>query len=330
MKRKIQRILSCLVTFLLITGLVYRLGRLVRPVDTDIAFNVIESFHELPPDSVEVIGYGSSIMWRGLDVMELYEKYGIGAYNYGCNWQHINTTSLFLQDSLRTQSPKVAVIETFLAGRVLEDTDITGEIYYTRGIPDFEGKQEYLKQCFGNDKERYLSYYMPLCAFHDNWVNLSEQSFSDDVDGSYFQSTMGYLPLTEVTPVTLWDPATFQQIPLDEEAVAALDEIVRICRENQVEILFYTSPRHGEDVFCNAMKEYASEHGYYYLNLHEKVEEIGIDSETDFSDENHLNDKGAAKVADYLGVFIVNHYDVTDMRTIEDNLWESKIKSGKE
>lgn len=49
----------------------------------------------MPENTIEVIGYGSSRMWRGLAPIEMYEAYGIGAYNYGCNWQHINTTELF-------------------------------------------------------------------------------------------------------------------------------------------------------------------------------------------------------------------------------------------
>ena len=83
--------------------------------------------------------------------MEMYRKYGIGAYNYGCNWQYLNTTLLFLLDSLRTQTPKVVCIDTYCVGVIELDTDMDGQIYYTRAIKDFEGKREYLKQCFGTD-----------------------------------------------------------------------------------------------------------------------------------------------------------------------------------
>lgn len=52
------------------------------------------------------------------------------------------------------------------------DVNLNGEICYTRGIRESKDKQDYLKQCFGTDKRRYLSYYIPLYAFHDNWVDL--------------------------------------------------------------------------------------------------------------------------------------------------------------
>lgn len=42
----------------------------------------------------------------------------------------------------------------------------------------------------------------------------------------------------------------------------------------------------------------------------------------DFCDKHHMTNSGATKVADYLGKYIVENYDVTDMRNVEGNLWE--------
>ena len=55
------------------------------------------------------------------------------------------------------------------------------------------------------------------------------------------------------------------------------------------------------------------------------MDEIGLNGETDFMDPNHLNSNGAKKVADFLGKYIVDHYDITDMRTIKGNLWEQNL-----
>ena len=126
----------------------------------------------MPENSFDVIACGSSHVYKGLNVNEMTERYGFSAYNYGCNWQFLNTTTLFFEDALRTQSPKVILIETFNVDKVHEDTDLNGEIYYTKGISDFKGKREYLAQCFGKNKDRYLSYYIPLLAFHETGQTL--------------------------------------------------------------------------------------------------------------------------------------------------------------
>ena len=41
-----------------------------------------------------------------------------------------------------------------------------GEIYYTTPIPESKYKRAYLKMCFENHIERYISYYFPLVAYH--------------------------------------------------------------------------------------------------------------------------------------------------------------------
>ena len=322
-----KNIVGTVVTIILTVVIIIWLGHVVRPVDTDSSISAIEVFHDLPKDSVEVIGYGSSHLWRGLYPMEMYEKYGIGAYNYGCNWQHINTTEMFIEDSFRTQSPKVILIETFRVNEVLEDTNMDGEIYYTRAIPAFDGKNSYLRQCFGNDRERFLSYYVPLCAFHDNWVNITTDNFRlSTQDPEYFHYTMGYIFTAGVTPVSIGDPNGFEQEELGDDAVSVLDRIVELCREKNTDIVFYTAPWQGEFPYGEAMKDYSVKNGCAYLNLFEYMDEIGLDCNSDFCDEGHLNHDGACKVSDFLGGYIKEHYDVSDMRSVPDNMWEHYLK----
>ena len=323
MKRRIKIVLSCMIVICIIAFVIDYVGRICVPEYTGDAFNTIEAFHNLPEDSVEVMVYGSSHAWKGLNCIEMYENYGIGAYNYGCNWQHINTTSLFFEDSLRTQSPKVILVETYLVNDVLSDIDMNGEIYYTRGISHFDAKSEYLEECFGNEYERYLSYYVPFVAFHSNWKNISRWSFANPTDSYDFTKSMGYLASSKVVDVTLPDYRTFEQKELCEKAIKVLDNMVKICRENDIEIIFYTVPYAGEYCYFDAMKEYAEENGCKYINLFEKMDEMGFDSSTDFQDAGHLNDSGARKVAKYLGKYISENYEVTDMRKIENNLWEN-------
>lgn len=314
--------MNFIATLALIVVGVTTLNHWVRPLDTDGAYQQIESFHSLPENSVEVIVYGSSYALRGLNTMEMYEKYGIGAYNYAYHWQRISTTKTFIADSFLTQKPKLAVIETSHAGLVLEDRDINAEIYYTRYLHNKEAVKPYLEKCFNGDAERYLSYYMPLCAFHDNWNSLTKQSIRPLSVGDGYLQHMGFTPSDTVCPVTLPDASALPQEAFSESALEDLNEIVELCEQNGVDILFYTVPYEGEYCWGDAMEEFAAEKGYPYLNLFEYVEEMEIDEERDFFDKGHLNTSGATKVANYLGSYIDEHYNLTDMRNMEGNLWE--------
>ena len=141
MAKKSAAILLCVV--LIFVG-VLALGHLTRPLGDDVAIANVENFHKLPENSIDVIVYGSSHAWRNVNVNEMYDKYGIGAYNYAANWQHLDTTWLFVHDSLATQTPKVALIEGMHINSNEFDTDMDGEIYYTTPIPESKYKRAYL------------------------------------------------------------------------------------------------------------------------------------------------------------------------------------------
>lgn len=329
MHRSIQKLLGSLLVLGCTAVLIWALGFLLRPVAADDSLAAIDAFHSIPKNSVEVIGYGSSHMQYGMDVMEMYEKYGIGAYNYGTHWQHINTTALFIEDSFETQSPKIAVVETFKAGMPLLNQDMNGEIYYTRRIKWVDGKPDYLKECLGENiweyKERYLSYFVPLAGFHDNWQTVTGFSLPDPALRERFVQSMGVGRHDNVYPVTIGKTSDFAQQALSPRALDALNRIVALCRAHGTQLIFYTAPMQEEYAYADALTEFAAENGCVYLNLYDRMDETGLDPETDFSDTEHLNSSGARKVADYLGAYIKANYEVTDMRTVPGNQWAAKL-----
>lgn len=315
------RVLLCAgLTAVLLRGLQY----VTRPVNVDHSISTIRAFHSLPENSIEVIGLGSSHIWRGLSPEKMYADYGIGCYNYGNNWQHINTTRLFLQDALKTQKPRVALVETYNVGGILRDCDMDGEIYYTRELTPSSAKDEYLQTCFGNNPERYFSYWFPLAAFHENWKTLESSSFRGlQSDVEYFLESMGGMQqFAEAVPAVLSDPDTFPEEELPGEVRRELDQIVGICRENDIDIVFFTVPYEGEYKYGDAMEKYAGSTGCSYLNLFDAAEETGIDPGTDFKDPTHLNRSGAEKVSDYLSRYLKENYELTDFRSVPGNLWE--------
>ena len=311
MKKLIKTTICILVTLALTVALVQYLGVRLDPPESSYALDAIDAFHSLPENSQDVIVYGSSHAWKDCDTRVMQDHWGLAAYNYGCNWQAINTTLLFLEDSFRTQSPKVVCIETYKAHYILKDTDMDGQIYYTRKIADSPGKRAYLKQCFGSDPTRYLSYYLPLTMFHDNWAEISDENFVAPAPQEFVKNA-GYMKHEGdlVEPCTAPDYANFPQNALPDESKEILDEILKLCRENGAQVIFFTAPLSYEYCYADAMAEYAGGKGVPYLNLFEHTEEMGLNWETDLRDTGHLNDKGAGKVADYLGRYIKENYEM--------------------
>lgn len=321
MIKKLAAVVLCLA--LIVFGFAL-LAHITRPVGDDVAIASIEAFHELPENSLDVIVYGSSHAWRNVNVNTMYDLYGIGAYNYACNWQHMNTTWLFFHDSLLTQSPKVVLIETFHVNSNLFDMDMDGEIYYTTAIPDSPYKREYLDMCFEGDISRYLSYYFPLFAYHENKINLTKESFmptSNDVD---FYDTKGFYPRDGVFVADVKDWTQMEDWVIGERSLEMLDDIVNTCHERGIEVVLFTAPWSTEEFqYFDVLQQYADEHDCAYINMFEHMADAGISEETDFCDPHHLNISGANKMAEYLGAYLKENYDLTDWRTVPGNMWEN-------
>ena len=307
MKKILTGLLGVVITASLILGLSNYLGYRLDPIYTQNSIDAIDAFHELPENSLDVIVYGSSHAWKGCDAAVMKENCGVEAYNYGCNWQALNTTLLFLEDSFRTQSPRIVLIDTFRVDNIKENADLDGEIYYTRRISSFEGKRKYLRQCFGHDIGKYINYYLPLTVFHENWTQITQENFQEP-DLQEWKDRRGYNASSEVKPFEIPDPAGFEQKELSERARKILDQMVEVSHENGAEVIFFTCPWAGEYCYSEAMEEYASAKDCVYLDLFQYMDEMGMDGETDLRDEGHLNDSGAAKVGTFLGDYITENY----------------------
>ena len=59
------------------------------------------------------------------------------------------------------------------------------------------------------------------------------------------------------------------------------------------------------------------------ITLYIKLIKDTIFVNSNFYDKGHLNDTGIIKVSNYLGRYIVEHYNLTDMRKIKNNIWQN-------
>ena len=285
MAKKLAAVLLCVV--LIFVG-VLALGHLTRPLGDDVAIANVENFHKLPENSIDVIVYGSSHAWRNVNVDEMYDKYGIGAYNYAANWQHLDTTWLFVHDSLATQTPKVALIEGVHVNSNEFDT------------------------------------YFPLMAYHENKNALTAESFGRSSNSVDFMDTMGFYPRDGVFVADVKDWTQMEDWVIGDRSLALMDDMVAALQEKGCQVVFWVAPWSTEEYqYFNVLQQYCEEHNCGYINMFEHMEDAGISAETDFCDPHHLNVSGATKMADYLGAYLKENYDLTDWREVPGNLWEN-------
>ena len=284
----------------------------LRPAGIETCMNAIRAYHSLPEDSVDVVIFGSSRAWRGLDTVLLHDEYGINAYNYGVNWQKINTTALFVKDALKQQSPKIAVVEVRNLSRSLKNKEFCGEIYYTRALSWNQELLNYLKRALNKSPVDILSYLFPVISTHNSWTDLVDGRTEGTLSVQELLENRGCVidrTVSRITPVTLGDNSKGKE--LKSSSRQYLDSIVETCREKGVQVIFYLTPCTGDYYYTEAMEKYAAENGCAYLDGFSFLHETGIDPETDYFDRVHLNGNGSRKLSSFLGEYITRNYELT-------------------
>lgn len=112
---------------------------------------------------------------------------------------------------------------------------------------------------------------------------------------------------------------------IGDRSLELMDDMVAAMQEKGCQVVFWVAPGPPEDVpsISTCCRNIARSTTGGYLNMFEHMEDAGISAETDFCDPHHLNVSGATKMADYLGAYLKENYDLTDWREVPGNLWEN-------
>ena len=269
------------------------------------------SLYAEPKNTVDVLILGSSHTLNGIDAVRLSEICGVNANNFAQSGQVLPQTYYALQEALRTQTPKLVVLDAY---KTVQDSliDSPATMHHTAdnmkpGLPKARMVYDLLPR---GERSEYL---FDVIAYHTRWKELTYADFAPpDVSAKGGQVLHGgYQPYEgwEVLNEDVTAPPAAVEIEY-------LDRIVALCREKRIEVLLvsvpFTTPEDDDlnrQAVLNGMADYASENGLPYLNLMHRTDEIGFDFWTDMADMYHVNERGMAKVTDYLGTYLTEHYD---------------------
>ena len=159
-------------------------------------------------------------------------------------------------------------------------------------------------------EEKFITYVFPLLRFHSRWSELKEEDFKY-IFNKPIVSQSGYLVNKGVQPVDkvpTGKPLADYNLP--EISYKYLDKMVKLCKENDVELILMKAPLlypYWYKEWDEQIKNYAKKNGLTYINYLNLTDEVGIDYSKDTYDGGlHLNVYGAEKMSRYFGKFLNN------------------------
>lgn len=278
---------------------------------------IINGFYEEEKNSIDVIFIGSSNCFCTINPMILYDKYGITAYDFASSSQPMNLSLLYLKEALKTQNPKVIVLEAnMLVGNGPESATESALRWGYTDIPFSFDKLRCIYQSLGKIDGEYISYVFPMLFYHNRWRELTKSDYTYFMENKW-NPTKGYLLTDEVSEsaVDFSDYELEGSAQPDEANLACLDEMLALCRKKNIPLMLFKSPRQEWYRFhTKAVEEIASARGIPYIDYNTLIDEIAINGATDFRDAEHLNNAGAAKVTEHMGAYLAEQYNLIDRR----------------
>ena len=318
-----------IVVFFLFIGIVFDgMSRIICAKFIGDSTTIVDGFYAEKRKDIDLVVIGSSNSFCTVDPLVLYEDYGIAAYDFGSSSQPMHISVLYLKEALRTQQPKVVALEVnMLTSDSITSRREAGLRWGYTNIPLSVDKLRCIYESVGAVNAEYFSYVFPVFRYHNRWKELTKSDYT------YFWQdktnyTKGYLETQAVseTPVNLTDYNFEGAAWFEEENIACLDEIAKLCKEKNAALLLFKSPKEGWHRYeTEAVRALADARGLQFVDFNELYSEgaLSLDMAADFRDAQHLNDFGAQKVTRYLGDYLKETYELPDRREdAHSNAWD--------
>lgn len=351
-------IFSVLFIAILVNTLAF-LAPLFRFEEDELSTGNLSTFYAQEKESVDVVFLGASSVYRFFMPTVMYEKYGITSLNYSSAGMPGEAMTGLIDEIIDVQNPKVIVVELRdyikWTERVKQE-DFDKEKWYeaqysyisriVNNIPVSKNRakvvHDTVPSLLGDDE---LDWQFEYLNTHNNWKDITFSDFKSyvskkisgekeviNLNGEYDGADYkGAIAVSAVDYNKEVDYSDFNETKeIEPERLKVLDNLIEKAKSVDTEILFLTTPYPEPKalaVYENYVQKYLSEKGVTFLNCNKKVKEIGIDFASDFYDKKHTNVKGAVKVTEYVGKYLVDKYNLekTKLTDKQQKEWQTAV-----
>lgn len=294
--------------------------------------NNICGFYAEEKNSLDVVIIGTSSTFSAIMPMELWGNYGIAAYNMCTNVLFEDAIRFHVREMKKTQNPQLLIIDTapFLYGHkssIFADVD-SHLRYNTDGLSISRNRIDLINTVIPRGDR--LEYYLDLFYYHNNPSISIKYLFNKCPN-----ERKGYNNLGQSV---CYDEADYimdlNELELPEEDNGYFIDLLEELKTFNGNILFieqpvfYTHENIEQCRYSEYIEKKVKEYGYEYLDLSKVREDIGVESQFDYSlDYLHFNIFSAEKITDYLAKYITGKYDFVDHRKEADyQNWQEQYK----
>lgn len=273
-----------------------------------------------PKQSVDVLLFGSSVVYCNVIPAVIYEETGISSFVMAGPDQTLPVTLSYIKEAVKTQDPSVIFVEISALFYPRENDSVKVNLCY---MPwGWNRVEASWSQTTGEER---LGLFFPLYAYHDRWKELTAKDFlpaqPDPFAGYTFLS--GEKQQAAVQGITL---ETTEEV--FQQNVLTLQEIDDFCKEREIRCVFYLSPgaqRLEGELKTKVEAFFVQCSGEFWdLSQEDQWQLLSLNVEKDFFDQRHFNWHGAEKFSLWLGEELSNQ--ILPENQEDAALWQQRIE----
>lgn len=268
--------------------------------------NKVAGFYNEEEDQFEVMFFGPSHAYAAFSPLVIWEETGIKSYVFSTQQQPLWATYTYIKEALKTQSPTLIVLECRMAlgdkEYYMEEGDDKAVTYpYMDDLPLSWNKVELAVQSAPEPEERF-GLLFNFMMYHSRWNDLHREDFTfrrAEARDPYKGFVM-LEPQEPLQPRPASETVT-QAVPLLEKNQYWLEEIIKLCQEEGIELWLIKSPSNlelEEKALLNTVEETARRYNVPFHDFNVDYADIGLD-ESMFFDAHHMDALGAGKFSRY-------------------------------
>jgi hypothetical protein len=312
---------AALLSLFLFAALSYAAAWLLIPPRTSYG-STWDSYRQEERDSIDVLFFGSSLVYCNIVPSVLWENAGVTSYLMAGPEQTIPITYSYIKEACRTQSPKVVAVE------------VTGLFYaqycnYTKAnIAYMPWSVNRLEATFrAAEPELRAGLLFPILDYHSRYREVTASELAAHLSPSA-DVFAGYTFLDAVSPQ---DEAAFRDFTAESENYQRnLDDLGRIadyCQQNGIQLLLFLTPTKGRiptEAQAQMEADIAALPGAVFTDFNDCWDQLGIDDSTDWFDFLHFNCRGAEKFSRYLAGYLAGELGLSPTEGADQALWQAR------
>lgn len=277
--------------------------------------------YSLNPGTVDVAFFGPSVFYQSMNPAIFWETNGISSFNAAVSGQERDTSTYYVKEFIKKQSPKVVVLsatyfftDTYgVKGNLLRNALSLRSSWNSMRLAD--------KIYHGNES---IQEELPESAFFYRWPIIHsryrEIQKNDFLPVKEYEDSLGFIYSYQSWDADAFDDCSFQtddRLPISEENKAWLEELLALSQQEGFELLFVSVPMSfHEDNRAKLLGcfQYLDQLGIPYLDMNLHLDEIDFSILDDMVDSNHVNTLGAAKLDRFLSQYLKDNYVLEDHR----------------